>query len=87
MEHSGWERYYPRPQLRRDSFFPLNRGWTLNGRPIQTPWPPQAPLSVWQGTAGDVLWYETAFTLPEGFAPKDYRVLLHLGRWTRWRRS
>ena len=79
MEHSGWERYYPRPQLRRDSFFPLNRGWTLNGRPIQTPWPPQAPLSVWQGTAGDVLWYETAFTLPEGFAPKDYRVLLHFG--------
>lgn len=79
MEHSGWERYYPRPQLRRNSFFPLNEGWTLNGRPIRTPWPPQAPLSGYGGAVGNVLRYETAFTLPEGFAPRGHRVLLHLG--------
>lgn len=79
MEQNSWDRYYPRPQLRRDSFFPLNRGWTLNGRPIQVPWPPQAPLSGWKGGVGDVLRYETAFTLPEGFAPPDHRVLLHFG--------
>lgn len=79
MEHSGWERYYPRPQLRRDSFFPLNEGWTLNGRPIRAPWPPQAPLSGYGGAVGDVLWYETAFTLPEGFVPRGHRVLLHFG--------
>lgn len=79
MEHSGWNRYYPRPQLRRDSFFPINEGWTLNGRPIRVPWPPQAPLSGWEGEVGDVLRYETAFTLPDGFAPPNHRVLLHFG--------
>ncbi len=79
MVHNSWDRYYPRPQLRRDSFFPLNRGWTLNGRPIRVPWPPQAPLSEYGGQVGDVLRYETAFTLPEGFAPRGCRVLLHFG--------
>ena len=79
MEFNAWDRYYPRPQLRRDSFYPLDRGWTLNGRPIRLPWPPQAPLSGWRGAVGDVLWYETAFTLPEGFAPRGSRVLLHFG--------
>ena len=79
MAHSSWDQYYPRPQLRRDSFFPLNRGWTLNGRPIQAPWPPQAPLSGWEGDVGDVLRYETVFTMPEGFVPQGHRVLLHFG--------
>ena len=79
MEFNAWDRYYPRPQLRRDSFYPLDRGWMLNGRPIRLPWPPQAPLSGWRGAVGDVLWYETAFTLPEGFAPRGSRVLLHFG--------
>lgn len=79
MEHSGWDRYYPRPQLRRDSFFLLNQGWTLNGRPIRAPWPPQAPLSGYGGAVEDVMWYKTAFTLPEGFAPEGHRVLLHFG--------
>ena len=79
MEHSGWNRYYPRPQLRRDSFLPLNEGWTLNGRPIHVPWPPQAPLSGWEGEVGDVLRYETAFTLPDGFIPEGCRAVLHFG--------
>lgn len=79
MAHSGWDRYYPRPQLRRDSFFPLNEGWTLDGRPIQIPWPPQAPLSGWEGDVGDVLRYQTDFTLPDGFAQPGYRVVLHFG--------
>ncbi|MDE6281963.1 MAG: hypothetical protein K2M15_09330, partial [Oscillospiraceae bacterium] len=79
MEHSGWNQYYPRPQLRRDSFFPINEGWTLDGRPIRVPWPPQAPLSVWEGEVGDVLRYETTFILPDGFASPNHRVLLHFG--------
>lgn len=79
MEHSGWNRYYPRPQLRRGSFFPLDRGWTLNGRPIRVPWPPQAPLSGWKGEAGDVLRYEAAFSVPEGFLPPNHRAVLHFG--------
>ncbi len=79
MKRTGWARCYPRPQLRRDSFFPLDQGWTLNGRPIQIPWPPQAPLSGYGGEVGDVLRYETAFTLPEGFLPPNHRLLLHFG--------
>ena len=79
MRQNAWDRHYPRPQLRRDSFYPLNRGWTLNGRPIRLPWPPQAPLSGWRGEVGEVLRYETSFTLPEGFAPGGRRVLLHFG--------
>lgn len=79
MAHSGWDRYYPRPQFRRDSFFPLNGGWTLDGRPIQIPWPPQAPLSGWEGDVGDVLRYQTDFTLPDGFARPGCRVVLHFG--------
>ena len=79
MSHNSWDRTYPRPQLRRDSFFPLDQGWTLNGRPLRGPWPPQAPLSGWTGEVGDVLRYKTAFTLPEGFAAPGFRVLLHFG--------
>ena len=79
MDHSGWSGYYPRPQLRRDSFFPIDRGWTLDGEPIRAPWPPQAPLSGWRGTAGDVLRYEAVFTLPEGFLPPNHRAVLHFG--------
>lgn len=79
MEQRSWDREYPRPQLRRDSFLPLNRGWTLNGRPINAPWPPQAPLSGWEGDVGDVLRYETAFALPDGFLPQGKRAWLHFG--------
>ena len=79
MDYSGWDRTYPRPQLRRDSFFPLSGGWTLNGRPVRVPWPPQAPLSGWEGAVGDVLRYETAFILPPGFLPEGRRARLHLG--------
>ena len=79
MEQRSWNLEYPRPQLRRDSFFPLNGGWTLNGRPINAPWPPQAPLSGWGGDVEDVLRYETAFTLPDGFLPRGKRAWLHFG--------
>ena len=79
MEQRSWDREYPRPQLRRDSFFPIAQGWTLNGRPIRAPWPPQAPLSGWRGKVGDVLRYEAAFTLPGGFLPPAHRAVLHFG--------
>ena len=74
---------YPRPQLRRDSFFCLNGLWrfAVNGEDkgdILVPYPPESKLS---GAAapeiGDQLTYEREFTLPEGFR-KD-RVILHFG--------
>ena len=79
MKLNGWDQYYPRPQLRRNSYFPLDQGWTLNGRPVQIPWPPQAPLSQWEGAVGDVLQYKTSFTLPTDFLSENCRVLLHFG--------
>ncbi len=76
---TSWMQYYPRPQLRRESFFCLAGPWTLNGRPITLPWPPQAPLSGWEGAVGDALRYETTFTLPPHFLPAGYRLILHFG--------
>ena len=75
----NWEACCPRPQLRRASFLPLSDGWTLEGRPIRVPWPPQAALSGYSGRVGDVLHYETHFTLPEDFLPPKHRLLLHFG--------
>ena len=74
---------YPRPQLRRDSFFCLNGRWNfaINGEDagqILVPYPPESALSgVKAPLPGDQLTYEREFTLPEGFR-KD-RCVLHFG--------
>ena len=74
---------YPRPQLRRDSFFCLNGRWrfAVNGEDrgeILVPYPPESKLSgVAVPEIGDQLTYEREFILPEGFR-KD-RVILHFG--------
>ena len=75
----SWQEYYPRPQMRRDSFLPLMTGWTLNDHPITLPFCPESLLSGYEGELGDTMTYETTFTLPEGFQPKDHDVLLHFG--------
>lgn len=75
----GWNTVYPRPILRRDSFFPLCSGWTLRGKPIRVPWPPEARLSGFQGEFGPELDYRVSFSLPEGFWGAGRRVLLHFG--------
>ncbi len=76
---ASWHTTYPRPQLRRDSFLPLWEGWTLNEKPIRMPFPPQSPLSGFDGPVPETLLYETSFTLPEGFLPMAYRLMLHFG--------
>ena len=81
---------YPRPQLRRESFYNLNGVWdyaiTASGDEpevwdgeIVVPFSPEAPLSgAARGPAKDeYLHYRRSFTLPDGFR-KD-RVLLHFG--------
>ncbi len=75
----SWHIRYPRPQLRRDSFLPILDGWKLNGHPITLPFCPESLLSGYEGELGDTMVYETAFTLPEGFVPKGYQVMLHFG--------
>lgn len=79
MAETGWSKHYPRPQFRRDSFFPLDGAWTLDGRQIAVPFPPQSALSGWTGELGTAMRYETVFTLPQGFAAPGERVLLLFG--------
>ena len=77
---NAWQAYYPRPQMRRESFLSLcTPGWTLEGQPVNVPFAPQSPLSGYEGPVGERLHYERRFTLPEGFRREDERVILHLG--------
>ncbi|MBQ9765233.1 MAG: MFS transporter [Lachnospiraceae bacterium] len=68
---------YPRPQLRRDSFYILDGEWMLNDRPINVPYSPQAELSGYGHRVGKKLHYVKIFTLPTGFV-RD-KVILHFG--------
>ena len=74
-----WSTLYPRPLLRRESFLCLNGPWQVNGQTVQVPYPPQSPLSGWQGEVPETLHYSRAFTLPEGFVPQGFHVRLHFG--------
>ncbi|MBQ7955558.1 MAG: MFS transporter [Lachnospiraceae bacterium] len=70
---------YPRPQLRRDSFYSLNGQWEEG---LKVPYPPQSVLSGYEGKTGSYgsekhMTFTRKFTLPEGFM-KD-RLLIHFG--------
>ena len=75
---------YPRPQMKRKSFFSLNGEWDFyaNGgqkETINVPFPPESILS---GIGRDMgkypyLRYRKVFSLPRGF--KKDRVILHFG--------
>ncbi|MBR4060461.1 MAG: MFS transporter [Lachnospiraceae bacterium] len=73
---NSWDTY-PRPQMKRANYVILHKNWTLNGKPICMPFPPQALLSGFEGRVGTKLVYETEFTIPEDFTKE--RVLLHFG--------
>lgn len=68
---------YPRPQMKRKSFFSLNGEWEMNHEPIRVPFSPQADLSG--NVRHGVLYmsYTKHFTLPKHFV--EERVLLHFG--------
>ena len=68
---------YPRPQMRRDGYVMLNDNWTLNGKSIYMPFPPQSALAEYPHKIGDELVYETQIFVPSEFT-KD-RMLLHFG--------
>ena len=76
---------YPRPQMRRDSYFNLNGWWEFAGgeneefKQIRVPFCPESQLSGIKAhfEEGTALAYRRRFTLPDGFR-KD-RVLLHIG--------
>ncbi len=75
---------YPRPQMKRDSFFCLNGTWevSVNGgepQPIRIPFCPESRLSgiCLEPSEANTLIYRKTFTLPEGF--EGGRILLHFG--------
>lgn len=72
---------YPRPQMKRDSYFCLNGEWDFEvegykGK-ITVPFPPESKLSgvMREIKKNDTMIYTRTFVLPEGFL-KD-KVLLH----------
>ncbi len=63
--------------MKRDKYMIIKDGWTLNGKPIRMPFPPQALLSGFGSKVGDELTYETTFSVPEDFTKE--RILLNFG--------
>ncbi len=75
----SWNQEYPRPQLKRDSFFCLNGAWDVNGQTVEVPYPLQSRLSGWNGNVPEKMRYERSFILPDGFYSESKRVILHFG--------
>ena len=75
-KENPWD-VYPRPQMRREGYMMLNEGWTLNGKSIYMPFPPQSALSDYKGKIGAHLVYETKVKIPDSFERE--RILLHFG--------
>ena len=76
---------YPRPQMKRDSFFNLNGTWKLNGKDILVPFPPESQASNFNGKINSDLEYTKEFVLPDDFRNQLFqnkskkRLLLHFG--------
>lgn len=68
---------HPRPQFKREHYYILHDGWTLNDNPIKVPFPPQSTLSEYHGKITDTLTYLCNFVIPASFRKK--RILLHFG--------
>jgi len=76
---------YPRPQMRRESYFCLNGNWNyvIKGKHRQISGQALVPFSLESELGGgisplkadEMLIMEREFTLPEGF--RNQRVLLH----------
>jgi phosphate starvation-inducible PhoH-like protein len=56
---------YPRPQMKRESWMPLNGTWKLDGGEIRVPFPPQSKLSGYEKKVKDTFTYEKKFTISE----------------------
>lgn len=74
-----WNTTYPRPQLKRNSFYNLNGEWILNNSTIQVPFPPQSTLSNYHDKVTNTLCYKKTFTLPDDFYVENQHVILHFG--------
>lgn len=77
--YENWQDFYPRPMLKRQSFFNLNGEWFLDNTSIDIPFPPQSTLSHYNKEVNDHLTYIKEFQLPQDFVPENHRILLHFG--------
>ena len=67
---------HPRPQMKRDNYKIIDEGWTLDGKDIMVPFPPQALLSGYKDEVKDEFCYKANFKY---FNEVGQRVLLHFG--------
>ena len=85
QEKSSFFTEYPRPQLRRESFFNLNGKWLANESEIIVPFPPESPASEYNGKLCATYEYKKDFELPDDFVTalknqnQKNRVILHFG--------
>ena len=76
---------YPRPQLKRESFFNLNGKWLANENEIIVPFPPESQASEYNGKLCSTYEYKKEFELPDDFVAalknqnQKNRVILHFG--------
>ncbi|MBQ4282672.1 MAG: glycoside hydrolase family 2 [Lachnospira sp.] len=75
-EMKGWESH-PRPQFKREKWCVLDKGWKLNSRDINVPYPPQSKLSGYDKEVEERLVYICEFGVPDEFDKE--RILLHFG--------
>lgn len=75
---NAYETYYPRPLMKRDSFFSLCGTWKLNGSYVEVPFPVESDLSGYKGNT-DKLEYIKEFILPDNFYHGSDKVILHFG--------
>ncbi len=75
---NNYKEYYPRPLLKRDSFFSLCGIWKLNGNDIEIPFPPESDLSGYKGDL-NTLEYTRTFSLPDSFQRENEKLLLNFG--------
>lgn len=73
---NAYETYYPRPLLKRDSFFSLCGEWKLNDKKIEVPFPPESKLSGYEGDLNELVYTKT-FSLPQDFVKEKDQVILH----------
>ena len=67
---------HPRPQMKRDNYLIISEGWTIDGKEIKVPFPPQALLSGYEGDVSDEFSYKVNFNYSR---EAGHRVLLHFG--------
>lgn len=80
-DENAWNEY-PRPLLKRDSYFSLNGEWDFSedeslSEKIRVPFPPEGDMSGIGKNVGKTVHYKKEFKLPNGF--KRDKVILNFG--------